>query len=194
MEFTELASFALSPAVSDTYRIVKFKNGLNRNIHNRIVIHSFATFFEVVLAAQQAEVVENKQGARKNKSNDRKVKKRTKDSGLPKVHQTTKAIRAMVHQNTQARSEQSRDISQAISSRPPYQHQYHPQGYTLNFQTLQVSRSQRGCEYGSSSPGSSNSRPGQGRGNKGKRKVTGQAYAISRTDSISEYIGRGIID
>ncbi|PON47925.1 Zinc finger, CCHC-type, partial [Parasponia andersonii] len=73
---TELASLALSPAVSDTYRIAKFKNGLNRNIHNRIAIHSFATLSEVVLAAQRAEAVENEQGARKNKSNERKMNKR----------------------------------------------------------------------------------------------------------------------
>ena len=76
MEFTELSSLALSPAVSDTYRIAKFKNGLNRNIYNRIAIHSFTTLSEVVLAAQRAEAIENDHGARKNRGNDRKMNKK----------------------------------------------------------------------------------------------------------------------
>ncbi|PON46426.1 hypothetical protein PanWU01x14_251740 [Parasponia andersonii] len=55
-------------------------------------------------------------------------------------------------------------------------------GYSQSFLTPKVSGSQGGHGYGDSGLGSSSSYPSPRRSNKGKGKLTGQAYAFTGTD------------
>ncbi|PON78146.1 hypothetical protein PanWU01x14_021280 [Parasponia andersonii] len=101
-----------------------------------------------------------------------------RDSGQPRALQTVGARTTVVLQGV-AEIVCMEDVS-FVASRvierksvpTPYQHHYRPQGFTQSFPTPQASGSQGGCRYGSSGPS-------QGRNNKGKGKVTRQAYAFT---------------
>ncbi|PON57329.1 Zinc finger, CCHC-type [Parasponia andersonii] len=108
----------------------------------------------------------DQQGHRKKECPNRLQKSPLSQGGLQKSQSGSAS-----YQSTQARLQQSQGASQAFTSPQPYQHQYRPQGFTQNFQTPQASGSQGGRGFGSSGPGSSSSRPGQRRGNKGKGKT-----------------------
>ncbi|PON35126.1 hypothetical protein PanWU01x14_338710 [Parasponia andersonii] len=60
--------------------------------------------------------------------------------------------------------------------------------------TPQSSGNQGGFGYASTGLGTSNSRPGQGRGNQGKGKVSSQAYAVGEADKTQDHTDRGVVD
>ncbi|POO03988.1 hypothetical protein TorRG33x02_002920, partial [Trema orientale] len=60
--------------------------------------------------------------------------------------------------------------------------------------TPRASGSQGGRGYGGSGLEFSSSHPGQGRSNKGKGKVIGQAHAFTGTDDAQDCTGRGVVD